>query len=149
MKLFYPDLARALAVQREIIELSGGLHGVREVGLLESTLAHIQNDDYYPTFEEKLTHLLFSVNKSHAFIDGNKRSSLALAGYFLTLNGFGSQVTHFIREMENIAVWVAENKISKALLFDLVLSILGETDYPEELKLRLALAIGLNEDFGK
>jgi len=147
MKLFYPDIHYTLAIQREIIDLSGGLHGVREQGLLESTLTHIQNDDYYPTFEEKLTHLLFSVNKSHAFVDGNKRSSIALAAYFLTLNGLGARVTHFIREMENIVVWVAENKISKDLLFNLVLSLLGEDDYPEELKLRLAVAIGLDEDF--
>ena len=41
-----------------------------------------------PTYTEKLTHLVFSINKFHAFNDGNKRSSLSLGAYFLELNGY-------------------------------------------------------------
>jgi len=38
--------------------------------------------------------------------------------------------------MENISVYVAENRIDKDLLHELVTSTLYELDYSEELKLR-------------
>jgi death on curing protein len=139
--LKYFDTPHALIEQRRIIDLSGGLHGVREQGLLDSILTHIRNDDYYPTFEEKVTHLLYAVNKSHVFIDGNKRISIALAAYFLEINGLGHRVVYFIRALENIAVWVADNKIDKELLGDIVMSLLIEDDYQEDLKWRLIRAL--------
>ena len=49
---------------------------------------HIQNDDYYPALEDKLTHLVFALAKFHCFTDGNKRSAIALGAYFLELNGY-------------------------------------------------------------
>jgi death on curing protein len=44
-------------------------------------------------------------------------------------------------EMENIVVWLAENRIQKDLLRDLVESLIYENDYNEELKLRLFLTV--------
>ena len=66
----------------------GGADGVLDAGRLESVLQHIQNDVYYPTFEEKLTHLVFSANQFHCFQDGNKRISISLGAQFLLLNGY-------------------------------------------------------------
>jgi len=136
-KFIYFDVAHAITVHDWIIEASGGFPGIKDVGLIASVLEHIQNDDYYPTFEEKLNHLVFSVNKFHAFNDGNKRSSLVLGAYFLELNGYDSRVKSFVCEMENIAVWLAEGKVSKSLLLKLISSLLVENDYPEALKLEL------------
>lgn len=85
MQLFYFDIQHAIKKHDWIINNSGGLHGYRDLGLLESALGHIQNDMYYPTFYEKLKHLIYSVNKFHPFVDGNKRSSLMLGAYFLEL----------------------------------------------------------------
>ena len=59
----YFDAQHAVEVHDWIIANSGGLSGVKDVGLLKSVLQHIQNDDYYPTFDAKLTHLIFGVNK--------------------------------------------------------------------------------------
>jgi death-on-curing protein len=56
----------------------GGANGLLDKGKLESILQHIQNDDYYQTFEEKLTHLVFASNKFHCFQDGNKRIAISL-----------------------------------------------------------------------
>ena len=95
--------------------------------------------------KSKSTHLVFSINKNHAFHDGNKRSSLALGAYFLELNGFNHIVRHFIAEMENIAIWVADNVIDKILLHQLIISILYEDDYSESLKLELYIAIQISE----
>ena len=48
------------------------------VGKLESVLCHIQNDDYYPTFLDKLLHLFYCSCKFHCFCDGNKRIAITL-----------------------------------------------------------------------
>lgn len=140
--ILYFDLAHAIEVHDWIIAHSGGLTGVKDLGALDSALEHIQNDLYYPTFEEKLTHLVFAVNKFHAFSDGNKRSSLSLGAYFLELNGYEYCVKKFVFEMENIVVWVAENKISKDLLSKLITSIIMDDEYSESLKLELFEAVG-------
>lgn len=141
LRFFYFDVAHAISVHDWIIENSGGLAGTKDIGQLASPLEHMQNDLYYPEMEDKLTHLVFSINKNHAFNDGNKRSSLSLGAYFLELNGFDFVVKRFVKEMENIVVWVADNVIGKELLHQIVSSILYEDDYSESLKLAIFEAI--------
>lgn len=140
-RYFYFDVVHAVTVHDWIIEHSGGLAGTKDIGQLESPLEHIQNDLYYPEMEDKLTHLVFSINKHHAFNDGNKRSSLALGAYFLELNGFDYVVKRFVKEMENIAVWVADNVIDKDLLCQIISSVLYEDDYSEAVKLAIVEAV--------
>ncbi len=140
-EFYYFDVEHAVRVHDFIIEKTGGLPGTKNLGGLESLLEHIQNDDYYPSFEEKITHLVFSLIKHHLFNDGNKRSSLALGAYFLRLNGFEMRSVMFIHKMENIAVWVAENVISKDFLNKLITSIIHHDDYPQELKEELFITI--------
>jgi death-on-curing protein len=141
MKFFYFDVAHAIDIHDWIISNSGGLPGMGNVGNLESPLSHIKNDDYYPEIEHKLTHLVFSINKNHAFMDGNKRSSIALGAYFLELNGYDFVVSKFVLEMENVAVWVADNQISKDLLYKIICSLIYEDGYSEVLKLEIYEAV--------
>lgn len=82
LRYYYFDVVHAIETQRWIIENSGGLAGVKNVEHLESVLGHIQNDMYYPEMSDKLTHLVFSINKNHPFNDGNKRSSIGLGPIF-------------------------------------------------------------------
>lgn len=142
METLYFDLTHAIRVHDQIIELSGGLSGTKDAGQLDSVLAHIQNDDYYPLFDDKLTHLVFALTKFHCFIDGNKRSALALGAYFLEINGYDWLVYHFIREMENFVVWVADGHICKELLLKLINCLLNGDDYPETVKLELIDVLG-------
>jgi death-on-curing protein len=137
----------AIEVHDSIIRESGGLMGIIDLGLIESTLYHMQNELYYPDIEHKLTHLLFSFNKNHCFNDGNKRASLALSVYFLSINGLDIFIEKFIIEMENIVVDVADNRIDKDLLFEIISSLLYEDDYSEELKLKLIDAKMKNLEF--
>ncbi|MDQ5930290.1 MAG: death on curing protein [Bacteroidota bacterium] len=146
MTCLYFDTAHAIKEQDFIIENSGGRKGIINIGLVDSVLKHIQNDWYYPEFEDKVCHLFYSINKNHAFEDGNKRSSIVLTCYFLEINGFDFKVNHFIREMENIAVHVADNKIDKDLLQEIIISILYENDYDEELQLKIVNAISVTEE---
>ncbi|AAU38774.1 type II toxin-antitoxin system death-on-curing family toxin [[Mannheimia] succiniciproducens] len=147
--ILYFDVVHSIQIHDWIIEKSGGLAGLYPdgTGKLESVLEHIQNDLYYPNFEDKLVHLIYSINKLHAFLDGNKRSSIVLGSYFLELNGYDYCVKEFTIKMENIVVWLAESKISKELLLKLVCSILNnEEQYSDELKYELICAT--SDDFG-
>ncbi len=137
MKIFYFDTQHAIKTHDWIINHSGGLAGNREIGLLDSALEHLQNDSYYPSFVEKLKHLIIAVNKFHPFNDGNKRSSLVLGAYFLELNGYDYCVKKFIYEMEEIVVWIAEGKINDDLLLDILRSIIEEDEFDESIKLRI------------
>ncbi|MFV5687367.1 type II toxin-antitoxin system death-on-curing family toxin [Flavobacterium sp. ZT3R25] len=145
MEYFYLDMTHAIKEQDFIIENSGGKKGIINIGLVDSVLEHIKNDWYYPEFENKVCHLFYSINKNHAFEDGNKRTSIVLTAYFLEINGFDFKVSYFIREMENIAVHVADNRIDKNLLQEIITSILYENDYDEELQLKIVNAIYLEE----
>jgi death on curing protein len=147
MALLYFDTEHAKATHDTIINISGGIQGVIDLGRLDSILDQIKNEDYYPEFEDKLTHLVYSINKGHCFNDGNKRTSIALGAFFLEVNGLDTFVNKFIVAMENIAVDVAKNLITKDLLKEIITSILEEEDYNEQLKLKIinALDQGAND----
>jgi death-on-curing protein len=136
----YFDVEHAIFVHDQIIINSGGILGILNKGLLESSIEHLKNEDYYPDLEDKLTHLFFSINKNHCFQDGNKRASIALSAYFLEINNCGFIVVRFIEQMENIAVDVADNKVNKELLYEIIRSLLYEQDYSEDLKLKIISA---------
>lgn len=137
MAFQYFTLEYSIEVHDHIIRESGGLMGIRDRGLIDSILDHVQNNLYYPELEDKVTHLIYSFNKNHCFNDGNKRSSVALSAYFLTINGLDVLVPKFIVEMENTVVDVAENVIDRDLLHEIVSSIIYEEDYSEELKMKI------------
>ena len=147
--ILYISREQAIQTHCKTIEYSGG--GCCEelnIGYLESALEHIQNDDYYPTFEEKLVHLIWSINRNHAFSDGNKRLSITLGIQFLSLNGYLFCIERFLQEMENISYHLAAGRIDKDFLTEIIHSFLeNEEDFSEELKLKLLLAID-NQEIG-
>ena len=112
--VLYIDIEQAKSIHEKTVRVSGGGNlGIIDIGLLDSVLMHIQNDDYYPTFEDKLTHLVFAVNRNHCFSDGNKRLSISLGIQFLNLNGYLYCLGRFITEMENISYHLAAGLIEK------------------------------------
>ena len=142
MPIIYPTLEQVIDVHRKTVEVSGGgALGHLDLGKLDSVLHHIQNDDYYPAFEDKLTHLFFCACKFHCFEDGNKRIAISLGAQFLLLNGYVFVASHFIREMENISYHVAAGKIDKYLLKDIITAIVNDEEDNEELKLKIFHAI--------
>jgi death-on-curing protein len=134
---YYFNLKNAIELHDDIIDLSGGRKGIHEIGLLESILEHVQNNDYYPSFEDKLTHLVYSIVMNHAFSDGNKRSAIAIGAYFLQINGYSGVVGKFIIEMENVVLWIAKKYINKSFLFIIITSLMADGNLSEEVKLKL------------
>jgi len=137
--ILYISREQAEITHLKTVELSGGgSTGVINIGYLDSVLEHIQNDDYYPTFEEKLTHLVWSINKNHCFSDGNKRLSITLGVQFLIINGYLFCISRFLRDMENISYHLAAGRIYKDLLERIIKSFLdGESDFDEDLKFEI------------
>jgi death-on-curing protein len=142
MSIIYLTLEQAIEVHRKTVEVSGGgAMGHLELGKLDSVLEHIQNDDYYPTFEDKLTHLFFCACKFHCFQDGNKRIAITLSAQMLLFNGYLYCASSFLREMENISYHVAAGSISKELLGEIITAVINGGMDSEELKLKILEAI--------
>ena len=147
MAIQYITIEEALEIHRATIANSGGGDcGKLDIGKLESVLFHIQNDDYYPTFLDKLEHLFFCACKFHCFTDGNKRIAITLTAMFLLKNGHMGVAKVYFREMENISYHVAAGHIDEDLLRRILEAILNSTyDSNEELKLDLYNAISVRE----
>lgn len=148
-KVNYISLEEALEIHKSTIENSGGGDdGELDVGKLDSVLAHIQNDEYYPTFLDKLEHLFFCACKFHCFIDGNKRIAITLTAMFLLKNGYMSIANIYFREMENISYHVAAGHIDEELLRRILEAILNCTyDEDESLRLEIFNAISVEDEF--
>ena len=147
MPILYLTLDQAIEVHRKTVEVSGGgAIGHLELGKLESVLEHIQNDDYYPTFADKLTHLFFCACKFHCFQDGNKRIAIVLCVQMLLFNGYLFCAGRFLRDMENISYHVAAGNIGKELLREIMEAFLNEEMDMEPLKLKIFEAIS-NSNF--
>lgn len=138
----YLTLEQAIEIHEKTVDISGGgSFGHLEIGKLDAVLQHIQNDDYYPTFDAKLTHLFFCACKFHCFVDGNKRIAITLCAQMLLLNGYLRSTQAFIRESENISYHVAAGNISKELLGEWIEAVLCGVEDDEALKLKILNAI--------
>lgn len=91
-----------------VLAVSGGMPGVKDEGLIRSPVEFISEGQYYPTFADKLTHLVYSLIKNHGFNDGNKRTALAAGALLLMMNGYDSFVGYYFLMFEQVMVLVAE-----------------------------------------
>ena len=146
MTIVYFTLEQAIDIHEKTVDASGGgLLGKLDMGKLHSILQHIQNDEYYPVFEDKLTHLFFCTCKFHCFEDGNKRIAISLGAMFLLANGYLSAMQRFFVDMENISYHVAAGQIDKDLLYEIICAVIGDSMDDEELMLKIVNAISENE----
>ena len=145
--VYIEDIAEVIDIHSKTVEISGGgLDGVLDTGSLEAALEHIQNDDYYPTFVDKVTHLFFVANRGHCFQDGNKRIGISLGSMFLLKNGYLNAASRFLYKMESISYHLAAGRIDKAFLRSIIDSLIYEEDYSEEIKLRLLECISPTDE---
>jgi death on curing protein len=83
----FPTVSDVLAAHARLIVIFGGADGVRDRAALESALGRPQSG-YYRDVIEQAAALLESLSQNHPFIDGNKRTAIAVAAAFLRINGF-------------------------------------------------------------
>jgi death-on-curing protein len=112
--MIYLTAAEVIQLHEWVIQQSGGLAGVRDVGLVESAVAQPQasfaRQDLYPSLADKAAALAFSLAKNHGFVDGNKRISHAAMETFLVRNGF--EIRAGVDEQELIFLQLAAGTLS-------------------------------------
>lgn len=125
MKIKYISLDEVIAIHDNMVSLYGGSHGIRDLGLVESAIsrpkATFGGQDLYPDIFTKAAALFHSLMFNHAFVDGNKRTTISTTARFLSLNGYQLTVTDrefvdFPLKVENnhlpleeIAAWLKKN----------------------------------------
>jgi death-on-curing family protein len=86
-------LDEALAIHRNQIELYGGTHGIRDMGVLQSILLEAKKiaaeDPQVSSTKSKIAATyVINVVRSRPFTDGNLRTALGLLLVFTSLNGW-------------------------------------------------------------
>ena len=108
-------LSEVLELHRRVVEQSGGLMRIRDLGRLESSLAQprmtFDGADLYPTLIEKASALGFSIIKNHPLVDGNKRTAHAAMEIFLVLNG--CEIQAGVDDQEATILQVASGTMSR------------------------------------
>ncbi|MBI5971205.1 MAG: type II toxin-antitoxin system death-on-curing family toxin [Deltaproteobacteria bacterium] len=96
----------------------GGVHGVRDVALLESASSRpsgtFDGADLYDDIFLKAAALMQSIIKNHPFIDGNKRTAIAASSVFLAING--RRVTCSNKGLEKFTMKAASGRVDIAEL---------------------------------
>lgn len=97
-----------------LLELFGGATGLRDEGALESALMRPQNLYAYESADVfKLAAAYASgIVKNHPFVDGNKRTGLAIALTFLEENGFRTDLDE--AEAVQMTVALASSEVGEA-----------------------------------
>src|SRR5262245_34919929 len=111
----YLNAGEILEAHRQIIEATGGSHGYRDLGTLESAVAQpcmtFGGEDLYPTLAEKAGALGFSLIKNHPFVDGNKRIGHGATELFLFLNGH--EIVADVNEQEETILALASGEMKR------------------------------------
>jgi death-on-curing protein len=95
-----------MAIHDEAIYEFGGRSGVRDQGLLESSLDRPKNRLAYAprsSMFELAAALCVGLAKNHPFVDGNKRTALLATRAFLFLNGYALEPA----EQDEVATMIA------------------------------------------
>jgi death-on-curing protein len=108
----YLSAETILVLHSEVVDATGGSHGVREVGLLaaisDKPRAAFGGVDLYPNVFTKAAVYLESIVNYHVFIDGNKRTGITVCARFLYENNHELTATN--RQVEEFVLSVATEK---------------------------------------
>lgn len=95
MKCRWIDRRALVLLHDESLAEHGGSTGLRDEGLMESTLARPQQLVAYgqPDFADLAAAYGAGLVRNHPFVDGNERVGFLSVGLFLALNGYRLKVT--------------------------------------------------------
>ena len=109
----YLTLTEILVIHDRIIESIGGSFGVREENLLRSIVERPKTSFggtyMFPEIFDKAATYLESLATYHVFVDGNKRTAIAVTSFFLSLNGFTIELP--IEETESFILAAAQKHV--------------------------------------
>ena len=82
----FPSIEEVVAIHDALVNETGGSMGLRDPGAMASALMRPQLG-YYESMVEEAAAMLESLAMNHPFVDGNKRTALAVTDAFLRMNG--------------------------------------------------------------
>ena len=81
-----------IQLHTQIIETTGGMDGIRDLGMLESALSvplqTFDDVELYDSLVKKISRLGYGLASNHAFVDGNKRIGALVVQLLLKWNGY-------------------------------------------------------------
>lgn len=83
----YLSANEVIEINAELVRKFGGIHGLRDLGALQSALGRLESGYYADALEEGAA-LFESLSQNHPFLDGNKRTAITATAVFLRLNGY-------------------------------------------------------------
>jgi death-on-curing protein len=109
-------MSEVLIILQDQIRRYGGAYGVRDTALLSSALAmpssSFEGKYLHQSLYEQAAAYAFHICQNHPFLDGNKRTALATALVFLSLNGIELEDPR--EELYGLMMKVAEGKAQKS-----------------------------------
>jgi death-on-curing protein len=103
-----------LALHELSLREHGGLDGIRDQAGLESAVAQARQDYFYAAadFHGMAAAYAFHLSQSQAFVDGNKRTAIAAALFFLKAHGFNTRAPADV--LYHAMISLAEHDLDKA-----------------------------------
>lgn len=99
----------------QIIDASGGSHGIRDHGRIQSAVASqkqaVFGQELFKTVFDKAAAMARGIIADHPFVDGNKRTGMMSALLFLEYNKVDMNAVDD-KSLEDFAVKVATKKLS-------------------------------------
>lgn len=104
-------VSEILRLHQKLLDETGGLNGIRDLGLLESAVYSANQvfgeEEAYPTVEQRAARLAYAITQNHPFMDGNKRIGMLVMLMTLRLNHV--QIRYTQAELIQLGLSVADN----------------------------------------
>jgi death-on-curing protein len=113
----FVEVAEAVVIQESHIGQTGGAGTTYDAGALDGALYAACNRYFYAApcdLFELAAYYVFHIAKGHAFIDGNKRTAVSVALYFLEKNGIDR--VYWPRALILMTRGISEGVVSPGLL---------------------------------
>jgi death-on-curing protein len=111
----YITIGEVLGIYKRVLQETGGLMGIRDLGALESAIAQpymtFGGNELYSSLVEKAAALGFSLIQNHPFADGNKRTGHAVMESFLGLNDH--EINASTDDQVEVILSLASGKLSR------------------------------------
>jgi death-on-curing protein len=113
------SLAQVASIHKRQIARFGGTLGVRDQGALESAVFQPQNIHFYAAGDlfKIAAGYAYHIAEAQAFLDGNKRTAIGAALFFLEANAVATRTA--TTELHGAMIAIAEKRMTRPELADL------------------------------
>jgi death-on-curing protein len=126
--IIFLSVEDVLLLHTDTIDIDGGLHGVRDHGLLDAAVAmprqQFGGEYLHADLPAMAAAYMVHIAQNHPFVDGNKRAAVLSALVFLNMNGVRELPDP--KELESITLQVAASELGKDALIKWIRKNVGK-----------------------